>query len=1217
MGRLVGLELHNFKSYRGTSSIGFGSANFTSIIGPNGSGKSNMMDAISFVLGVRSSHLRSSNLKDLIYRGRIGDDNTEDPDQAYVLALYEKSDGEVLQLKRTINTSGQSEYRLNNKVVSAIEYSDVLKKENILIKARNFLVFQGDVEQIASQSSIELSKLLETISGSLDFAKDYDNLKEQQDAAKEQTAIILSRRRTFMSEFKQYKEQRQEAEMFKKKLIEKQDLIQLSTLWKLYHINLKRENSINSLKEIQKNLSNLKLELNEKESEFQAFKTSHAKESLSLNKTQKLIDNKRSEIKYKNSNLLPIQAQKEITSKKILNLNKRIKDLTNDLENQKSSIKSIENQINVVKKTKNSAEKEFNKIHNINKVSIDDQLEYESLKQLFLSDKSSLAENEKLNLLLKSKVEIEETLNDLKIKENSSNLKITDLEKQQIDLKNQLNSVSSELNQLNETSDVKKNSVKQLNKKNEDFLTKEFEISSKLREVLINLDELNASQRETNKERKLRENVNALKRLFPGVIGLVSDLCKPKQKKYEIAISTILGKNFDSIIVENSIVAHQCINYLKEQRCGVASFIPLDTIEVKQIDPRLRHLDSSVRPSIDVVDYEPHLEKAIMYSCSDSIVCDDLNIAKEIRWNRKINVKAVTLDGSLIHKAGLMTGGRSKDQGRRWNKTDVSNLTRQSDELSFQLNELQSNRPDSIVIKNIENEILDLETEISAVRRKRSELENLILSNDSEIKYLTDNDESLKKQNLEKRKLEKIDEEITKQESIISNLQSKVFKDFCSRLEFKNIKEYELSTGNKLREQSRELKQYDNEIFKLTKKLEFEKERFDETNSRINKVNEELSKNDANLRKLIKEIESIKDQIDHLESELEVTIEEFKLKEKEQDLKFSEANKIKDEINDLTAQKDNFWKEIELSKQDSEKFDIEKLTILKNCKIENIILPIEKDSEFDLDSISIDNEDENNIIEIVNGIKINFSLLNSRYKQNNNEIISKEFEEKISTISKDLTTLSPNIKAIERINEVERKLEDLEQELNVKRSEELKIVKIFQEIKSKRYKLFIDAFNHISSKIDPIYKELTKVNNLSTLGGGSAYLTLEDDDEPYLAGVRYHAMPPMKRFKDMEFLSGGEKTIAALALLFAIHSFNPSPFFVLDEVDAALDNSNVNKIANYITKHAGPDFQFIVISLKNGLFEKSDALVGIYREQNENSSRTLTLDLRNYPDVAV
>lgn len=128
-------------------------------------------------------------------------------------------------------------------------------------------------------------------------------------------------------------------------------------------------------------------------------------------------------------------------------------------------------------------------------------------------------------------------------------------------------------------------------------------------------------------------------------------------------------------------------------------------------------------------------------------------------------------------------------------------------------------------------------------------------------------------------------------------------------------------------------------------------------------------------------------------------------------------------------------------------------------------------------------------------------------------------------------------------------------------------------------------------------------------------LTLEgDEDAPFLSGIKYHAMPPLKRFRDMEHLSGGEKTMAALALLFAIHNYIPSPFFVLDEVDAALDNANTAQLADYLRSHARPGMQFVVISLKATLFQNSETLVGIMRDQKLNSSRALTLDLRRYRD---
>jgi structural maintenance of chromosome 1 len=156
------------------------------------------------------------------------------------------------------------------------------------------------------------------------------------------------------------------------------------------------------------------------------------------------------------------------------------------------------------------------------------------------------------------------------------------------------------------------------------------------------------------------------------------------------------------------------------------------------------------------------------------------------------------------------------------------------------------------------------------------------------------------------------------------------------------------------------------------------------------------------------------------------------------------------------------------------------------------------------------------------------------------------------------------------------------------------------------------AYTHISEKIDSIYKDLTMSKTFPL--GGTAYLSLEDSEEPYLDGIKYHAMPPMKRFREMELLSGGEKTVAALALLFAIHSYQPAPFFVLDEVDAALDNANVSKVANYIRKHASDSFQFVVISLKNTFYENADALVGVYKDVDDACSRILTLDISKFEE---
>jgi structural maintenance of chromosome 1 len=169
-------------------------------------------------------------------------------------------------------------------------------------------------------------------------------------------------------------------------------------------------------------------------------------------------------------------------------------------------------------------------------------------------------------------------------------------------------------------------------------------------------------------------------------------------------------------------------------------------------------------------------------------------------------------------------------------------------------------------------------------------------------------------------------------------------------------------------------------------------------------------------------------------------------------------------------------------------------------------------------------------------------------------------------------------------------------------------------VRARRHALFSRAFAHVAASIDPIYKELTR--SAAHPGGGQAYLSLENSEDPYLGGVKFSAMPPTKRFRDMEQLSGGEKTVAALALLFAVHSFHPSPFFVLDEVDAALDASNVARVAAYVRRMTRPGqpgaFQGIVISLKDVFYEKADGLVGVCRDPARGSSTTHTFDLNRF-----
>ena len=220
-----------------------------------------------------------------------------------------------------------------------------------------------------------------------------------------------------------------------------------------------------------------------------------------------------------------------------------------------------------------------------------------------------------------------------------------------------------------------------------------------------------------------------------------------------------------------------------------------------------------------------------------------------------------------------------------------------------------------------------------------------------------------------------------------------------------------------------------------------------------------------------------------------------------------------------------------------------------------------------------------------------------------------ELQKQAEELGAEIAEMRPNLHASGRLDSVQSKLKEIETELDTTRDKARDFGTRYEACRDRRVKLFEECFEHVSKALVVIYRDLTKSSKHPM--GGTAFLTLDDQNEPYAGGTRYTAMPPMKRFRDMEQLSGGEKTMAALALLFAIHSFRQAPFFVLDEIDAALDNVNVKKICNYI-KQRSREFQCIVISLKDSLFEHADSLVGVAKDVQQLTSKVYTLDLRPF-----
>jgi len=296
----------------------------------------------------------------------------------------------------------------------------------------------------------------------------------------------------------------------------------------------------------------------------------------------------------------------------------------------------------------------------------------------------------------------------------------------------------------------------------------------------------------------------------------------------------------------------------------------------------------------------------------------------------------------------------------------------------------------------------------------------------------------------------------------------------------------------------------------------------------------------------------------------------------------------------------------------------------------------EKNEEEEEDEEMEEEEEEEAVEDVENNSgEFDYSVLKSRRDLTSEQ----EYLVKLASLDEELQTLAPNQRAETRFHEASEKLKGTHQDLEEARNKAQEAARNFEKVRQERMDCFMNMFNHVATKIDGIYKDLTKRQNAPM--GGSAFLAVMDVENPFTGGIKFECMPPNKRFRAMESLSGGEKTVAALALLFAIHSYRPSPFFVLDEVDAALDNDNVERVSNYIRMRSsiredhdnegaeqkqredeeeGEDtdeslrrrFQCLVISLKDAFYCKAEALVGVYRDVQEDSSKCLTLDLSIY-----
>ncbi|XP_077166798.1 structural maintenance of chromosomes protein 1B isoform X5 [Paroedura picta] len=1060
MGYLKLLIVENFKSWRGQQCIG-PFKKFTCVIGPNGSGKSNVMDALSFVMGEKTSNLRVRHIQELIHGAHVGKPVSS---TGSVRMVYCEENGEEKTFSRIIRGNG-SEFLFNGTAVSRSLYTKELKEIGIIARARNCLVFQGEVESIAMKKPKERTQLLEQISNSGELATEYAEKKRVMQKAEEDAQFSYTKKKNVAAERKRAKLEKDEAERY-------QMLFE---------------------------------ELKECKGQLQLFQLYHNEQKISFFKDK--------------------------LAAKVMNI-----------ETKKTAIATAEDIT----------------------------------------------------------------------KANKKGLGVLNREQQYIE------------------KEIKKSFLEKKNE--EELLTNEIEqakirmatINEELTKIVSDLHNAKIDVYEGKRQQMRAENLESLRRLYPDyVFGRLVDLCHPIHKKYQLAVTKLFGKYMTAIVVASEKVARDCIRFLKEERAEPEMFLPLDYLEVEPLNEQLREIKGT-KMMIDVIQTSfPPLKKVIQFVCGNGLICETVKEARQIAFDGPRRLKTVALDGTLFLKSGVISGGSSylKMKARCWDEKEINELKERRENLMNELKNLTKIRRKETDLKQLQAQCQGLQTrqkysqsELEFIEKKRlssfSKEKSMLKS---ELVNIQSQHEMLNEGVLQRAR------QIDELQKKINEVEDNVFLEFCEEIGVENIRVYEKEHVQQQEEIDKKRLEFENLKIRLSIQLEYISTQLAKEVNKANMLKETIYKDDTEIVHFKKEETNFLQMVDEVLTELQKLRERQNIKKVEIAEAQNQVEESRKMLLTLNREMGKLQKEAGAIEALLEEKKLERHNKLLECKLSNLKINLlegylDDISEIELGTGTESTEATTDIFEREQAICIDYRSLTDELKvlQSDKEIeihLARLLQEVTAKENALLKTAAPNMKALERLHIITDRFQELADVFEAHRKEARACRQEFEQVKKRRYDLFSQCFEHVSVAIDQIYKRLCRNS------GAQAFLSPENPEEPYLEGISYNCVAPGKRFMPMDNLSGGEKSVAALALLFAIHSFRPAPFFILDEVDAALDNTNISKVSNYIKQQSHEKFQIIVISLKEEFYSKADALIGVCAQEDDFMfSQVLTLDLTLYLD---
>lgn len=1153
--RLESVELKGFKSFANRTKIKFDNQ-ITAVVGPNGSGKSNIADAIKWVLGEQSvKSLRGKKMDDVIFQGA---DDKKPMNMAEVnLSFNNKdralsSDYDLVKISRRIFRNGDNEYRLNGKRVRLKDIKELFLDTGIG-KEGYSVIGQGRIDEILNSSNQERRNIFEEASGIATHKyRREESLKKLSKV--DQDLEIIQREWDYKNKDKNKLEI--EAKNFEK-YIEIESLLNE----KAYLFYANKSKSLNEKnKDLIEQIEILKNNQEEKTREFDKVNESllpiaeniRDLENKYKNLNQSILDNEKNIDKY--TNKINLDRQKLLYNKKDLERNnndfksydEKFKNYEISLKNQKDKLENTKNIIkNLEEKNRKLSEKKDESIALLSSI----QKEIERLKK----------EGEDLNKLIYD-YDIDQKTRTILEKQRFENNKIINEKIQE--LNSDLSNISKDLNELEKE---KENLSKDIEEKNTNLEKIKEKILNEINkkddlEKAINQNKLSCKEEISNY--KIQKS---LMERNEGYFYSVSDFLKKTKNTeieklyintlanlitvksgYEEIIENLIGQGLQNIVTWSKKDTREIINFVNKNKLGRITFLPLDSI--KQNKKSRVEEKEVIAMAYDLVSFDSKLENIINHFLSNTVVVKNIDDAVSLS-NKIKGYRIISLNLDLINTWGSMVAGVNK---ARKSNINILNRNKKINEIKSRINKLRNERND--LLENYNSLNIELEENQRLRQKKEDELvkanENLI-----DIRSIFD------KKNYQKQSLiQRIDE---LKESLNESKEEENFKDIEKiKLKLSNVKKEDEILKEKSIENSKLINDLSNEIFKNKNSIEINTRDLNILENRISEDENSLLNLKQNIEFNQKMKKSLEESLINLEKEISAC--ENKVFDTKEKLKEDEKNKIKISM-EIDEKKNSNHKLLSLSKNIENELNEYSMKIVKfNYKLEAI--------SKDLKNL----EDE---------IRPFISKSLEDLKENNYENSSKQIKkEELFNLQKKLTQVGffdENSK--ENFEKAYKEFEFLDkQKIDLEKSKK-DIEKMIKKLEEDMKDEFIKNFNIIDEKFQRIFKELFM--------GGKAKLSLDSNDL-LDAGIDISACPLGKSTKNISLLSGGEKSLTAVALLFAIFETNPAPFSLLDEIDAAMDESNIKRYIDYL-KSLSDKTQFIMITHRQTTMQLAEKIHGV------------------------